>query len=110
VRAPVVVELDPVAQHASGMLLTFEAVAVDALLLQSTDDAFDHAVLLRAVRGNELLPQALAADQAGVVPARENQPVVRTQQERSWDASQHTEAGDRLLQCGCRGAGLAGPR
>jgi hypothetical protein len=39
---------------------------VDALLLDRPDDALDHAVLLRAVRCDELLLQALAADQGGI--------------------------------------------
>jgi hypothetical protein len=37
--ARVVVELDPVTDHASGMLLTFEAVPMHALLLQGADDS-----------------------------------------------------------------------
>lgn len=51
-RPPVVVELDPIADHAHRMLLAFEAVPVCALLLQRPDDAFDHAVLLWTVRGD----------------------------------------------------------
>lgn len=50
-----VVELDPVADHSHRVLLGFEAVPVDALLLQGADHALDHAILLRAVRGDELL-------------------------------------------------------
>lgn len=46
VRAPVVVELDPVADHAAGVLLAFEAVPMCALLLQGADDPLDHPVLL----------------------------------------------------------------
>lgn len=51
VRAPMVVELDPVADHTGGVLLPFGPVAVNALLLQDAVDAFHHAVLLRTVRG-----------------------------------------------------------
>ncbi len=74
---PVVVELDPVADHTGRMLLALEAVTVDALLLQGADDALEHAVLLWAVRGNELLLQTIAAHQPGVVTAGEDQTIVR---------------------------------
>ena len=48
-RPLVVVELDPVADHAAGVLQGFEAVAVDALLLQRPDHPLHQAVLLRGV-------------------------------------------------------------
>ena len=93
------VKRDPVADHSHRMLLAFEAMAVCALLLERTDDAFHHAVLLRAMRSDELLPQAVAAHQSGVVTAGEDQPVVRPQQERFGHASERAEARDqRLLQ------------
>ena len=99
-----VVELDPVADHSHRMLLGFEAVAVSALLLQRANDALDHAVLLRAVRCDELLLQAVAANQPRVVPAGEHQSVVRAQQERYGDALERAKAADqRLLQS--RGSG-----
>lgn len=72
----VVVELDSVTDHAHGVLLGFEAVAMCALFLQGTDDPLHHAVLLRAVQGDELLLQAIAADQSGVGAAGEDQTVV----------------------------------
>ncbi len=59
-RAPAVVELDPFADHAHRVLLAFEAMTVHALLLQRPDHALDQAVLLRAVRRDELLAQAVA--------------------------------------------------
>lgn len=70
-RAAVVVETDPVADDAVGVLDALEAVAVNALLLERPDDALHHAVLLRAVRGDELLLQAIAADQRREVAACE---------------------------------------
>ena len=45
-RAAVVVETDPVADDAVCVLDAFEAVPVNALLLECPDDALDHAVLL----------------------------------------------------------------
>jgi len=66
VRPPVVVEADPFADGVLRMLDSLEALAVDALLLHRPDDALDHAVLLRTVRGDELLLQPVASDQCGV--------------------------------------------
>ena len=48
-RPAVVVEADPVADDAAGVLQRLEAVPVCALLLQGSNDAFHHAVLLRRV-------------------------------------------------------------
>jgi hypothetical protein len=48
---------------------------VDALVLQCPDDALDHAVLLGAVRCDELLLQPIAAVQGGVAAACEDQAV-----------------------------------
>ena len=49
-RAPGVVEADPVSNEAGRVLDAFEAVT--ALLLERADRALDHADLLRAVRGD----------------------------------------------------------
>lgn len=67
-----VVEPDPVAQQAHGVLLSLEVMAVDALLLQRPDQSLDHAVLLPAVWRHELLLQSVAAHQPGVGPACEH--------------------------------------
>lgn len=45
----VVIELDPVANGTTGLLQGFEAVPVDALLLQRADHPLNQAVLLRSV-------------------------------------------------------------
>lgn len=81
VRAPVIVELYPVADYPYCMLLGFETVPVCTLLLQGSDHALHHAVLVQAVRRDELLLQAIAPHQACVVPAGECQAIVRAQQE-----------------------------
>lgn len=73
--AAMVVEADPVADGAGRMLDAVEALAVDALLFQRPDDAFDHAVLLRAVWRDELLLQAVAFDQGGVFPTGEDEAI-----------------------------------
>jgi hypothetical protein len=78
----VVVELDPIADHAAGVLQGFEAVAVDALLFQRADHPLHETVLLRGVGRDELLLQAVTFDQRRLVAAGEDQAVVRAQQER----------------------------
>ncbi len=57
------------------MLDAFVGVAKRSLLLGRPDEALDHAVLLRAVRRDELLAQAVAPHQCGVLAGREDQPV-----------------------------------
>lgn len=47
-----------------------------AIHFERSDHALDHAVLLRAVRGDELLLQAIAFDQGRVAAAGEHQTVV----------------------------------
>ena len=74
--APVVVKADPVCDHAAGVLRGLEAVSVHALVFERSNHALDHAVLLQAVRGDELLLQAVAFDQGHVASAGEHQSVV----------------------------------
>lgn len=74
--AAMVVEADPVTDGACRVLDAVEALAMDALFLEGPDDALDHAVLLGAVGRNELLLQAVAADQGCVAAACEDQAVV----------------------------------
>lgn len=70
-RSAVVVEADPVADGARCMLDAVEALAMDALLLQRPDHTLDHAILLWAVWGDELLLQPIAADQCRELAAGE---------------------------------------
>src|ERR1044072_4810646 len=96
-RTPAVVEPDPVADHAHRVLLALEAVAMHALLLDRPDHALDQAVLLRAVRRDELLLQAVAAYKARQVAARKHQAVVRAQQEGCTHAAERAVARDQPL-------------
>ncbi len=72
----VVVELNPVANDTTGVLQGFEAVAVDALLLQCPDHPLHQTVLLRGVGRDELLLQSLAFHQRRIAAAGEDQTVV----------------------------------
>src|SRR5690606_23057634 len=85
VRAPVVVKAYPVADHATSVLQGFEAVPVGTLLFKRSDDPFHHAVLLWAVWRNELLAQAVAANQRRIAATGKNETVVRPKQERFGD-------------------------
>jgi hypothetical protein len=80
-RASVVVEAESVADGACGMLDAVKALAMNALLRERPDHAFDHAILLRAVRHDKLLLLAVAANQRGVIQACEDQAIVRPQKE-----------------------------
>jgi len=71
-----VVEADPLSDDARGVLLSFKAMTMDALLFQSTDNALDHAVLLWAVRGDELLLEAVTAHEAREGPRGKDQPII----------------------------------
>lgn len=81
-RASVVVKAYPVADHAAGVLDGLKATAVRALFFQRTDHTFDHAVLLRVVRRDDLLAQPVAAHQRDITARRKDQSVVQSQQER----------------------------
>ena len=108
-RPFVVVEADPISNHARSVLDAVEAVTMNALLLQRPDYTLHHAVLLRAVRGDELLLQAIAPDQCSEVAGGENQAVVRTQKKLLVHTAQSSKPADQGVfeRTGCSG-GLAG--
>jgi len=106
-----VVEADPLSDDTRGVSLSFKAMTMDASLFQSADDAFDHSILLRVVRCDGLLLEALTAHEARVGPRGKNEPVVRPQQERCRNASQRPEPRDqRLLERRHSGSGSAASR
>ncbi len=76
-RPLIVVEHNPVTNHPARMLQGFEAVAMNTLLLECPDHSFNHAVLFRAVRRDELLLQAITTDQRRIAAAGKNQTVIR---------------------------------
>ena len=106
-RAAVVVVTDPVTDDAVCVLDAFEAVPVNALLLERPDNALDHAVLLRTMRGDGLLFQAIAADQGREVAVCEDQAIVGPQQEFPIDPAKRSEPADQsVLDHGAGGRGL----
>ena len=110
-RAPVVVEVDPVPDEATGMLQRVEAVPMHALLLERADHALGQAVLFGAVRRDELLAQPVAPDQRRKAAAGEDLPIVRTKQERHGHAAQRAETCNQgLLQRRLRLLGLPAAR
>lgn len=103
-------EPDPVSDDLHGVLLGLKAVTVHALLLQSSDDALDQAILLRTMPRNELLFQPIAPNQAGVMPTGEGPTVGGAQQELTHDSFQGAKLrGQRLLQRRGQSRGHAAP-
>ncbi len=102
-RPSIVVESDPVTDGSHRMRLAFEAMSMNALLLERPDKALDQSVLLRAMRCDELLLQPIAANQARIVPAGKNQPVIGAQQKRTGDPAQGSKPRDEGLLQGRRG-------
>jgi hypothetical protein len=106
-RAAIVVEIDLVANGPSGVLNAFKAMSVCALFLQCSDDALHHAVLLLAVRCDELLFQTIAAKQSYEMPTGKNQPVVRSEKNLVIHFAKGPKSVDqRVLQSGTRGCCL----
>ena len=89
--------MDTVGNDAHGVALVFEAVPMYALFLHRSDQALHHPVLLRAVRGDELLLQRVAANRARLDATDEHQSVVRSQQEGPRHLEQNAIAGDQAL-------------
>ena len=61
---------------------------MNALLFEASDDAFNHSILLRTVRGDELLFEAIASNKTRVVSARKNQTIVGAKQEGVLNSAQ----------------------
>lgn len=106
--APVVVELDPIAVRTGGMWQAVEALAMHALLFHRSDHTLDHAILLWAMRGDELLLQPVAPNKGGVMATGKNQSVVGSQQEFLMDPAQCAETADHgMFESAGRGRCLA---
>ena len=94
-----VVVPDPRADHLSGMAQALEVVQPDSLLLEAPDEPPYQPVLLRRVRGDELLLQPIGPHRGRVVLGAENKRIVRTQGKRMTNPPKHPEPMDqRLLQ------------
>ena len=74
-----VVEADPVADHTAGVLQALEAVSMHALPFERTDYTFDHPVLLRVMRRDEVLAPTVTLRQRGEASAGKHQSVVTAQ-------------------------------
>lgn len=96
-RTTVIVKTDPVADDTCGVLDALEAVTVGALFFEGTDDPLDHAILLWAMRGDELLFQTIATNQSREVPACKNQAVVRAKKEFVLDAAKGAKPADQSV-------------
>jgi len=72
-RPALVIKPNPVIDDSIGMLQGLKPLTLNTLLFQSSDNALDHPVLLRAVGRDELSFQAVASDQCCEAPAGEDQ-------------------------------------
>jgi hypothetical protein len=59
-----VIKMNLITDHSAGMLQCFKPMPVDALFFEGPNHSFDHAVLLRAMRSDELLFQPIASEGA----------------------------------------------
>jgi hypothetical protein len=80
VQVPRVAERDPVTDCVHHTPDAVEALAKGATLLKRSDHALDHAILLRAVRRDELMLEAAAANQGRMFSAGEDQLVIGLRQ------------------------------
>ena len=93
------------------MLQGFEPIAMRALLLERSDQPLHHPVQRCSVRRDELLAQSVAAYQRCVAAAREDQAVVRANEEGRRDSSRSAKAcGQGLLQSGSYDPGSTAAR
>lgn len=71
-----ILEVDPISDCSVCVLKALEGMPMNALLLESSNYPFDHTVLLRAMRGYELLFKAIAFDETGIIPTCKNQAII----------------------------------
>ena len=85
-------EADPLTDGRSRVRERGEVVLPDALLFEATEEAFDEAVLLRCVGGDELLAEAVVAAGGAKAAGGEDEPVVAPHGRRHAFGTQGTEA------------------
>ena len=100
----VLVKADPLCDDTRGVLCGFKAMTMYELLSQRPDDTLDHAVLLlRALRCDEPLLEAVTAHKARIGSRGEDQAAIQPQPERRRNTSERPEPLDqRLLERGHR--------
>jgi hypothetical protein len=98
---PVVVPPDPSPHRPARLDEAREAVLPNALLLEATKEALDHPVLLRRVRNDVLLLEAVAAHHGHEDLRAEDEAVVTPQDERLVLVAD-AAVPERVFQ-GCRG-------
>ena len=92
-----IVKRDPIGDSAAGVRQAFKTLSMNALLLQRTNKSLHHTVLLRTVGRDELLFEAIAFDQSGVLARGEDQSIVAAQQKRRLHPPQCSEPSDQRM-------------
>lgn len=78
------------------------------LFFKRSDDPLNFAILLRAMRRDELLVKTVAANQSGVAATRVHEPLARPEQERRRHSAQGTKPVNQCrLQSAAGGSCLA---
>ncbi len=95
-----VIEADPIPNDTACVLQDLKPLAINALILESSDDPLDHVVMYADIGRDELLVQAVAFEQGRVASADEDQSVVQSQKERRLEkAGMAVSSNQSLLQC-----------
>ena len=97
----VIVEVDSVSNRSCCMLKAFEAMPMDALLFQRTNDAFDRPVLLRTVRRNELLFKTITSDELSECQTGKNKAIIGPQQKGAFDLAEGSITSNQSLFKSC---------
>ena len=84
----VIVEVDLISDCSCCVLKAFEAMPMNALLLEASDDAFNHSILLRTMGRDELLFMSIGSNKTRVIAARNNQTIVGPKQEGVLNSAQ----------------------
>ena|GEM_PF-3509215 len=93
-RSPFVVPADPVPDHSPGVIEILKQMLPDALLFQTPEEAFDHAVLLGSVGGDELLAEPIVPQRSPEAATLEDESVVTPENRSSSLRAQRPETGD----------------
>ncbi len=79
-----IIEVYPISNRSGGVLEALEAMQMDALLFQRPNDPLDYPVLLRTVRRNELLLQAIASEELSECEAGKTRPLSDLSRKGLW--------------------------
>ena len=89
--------MNPITDHPAGMLQCFKLLLTSTLFFQRSDHLLHYAVLLRAIRRDELLFQPIDSNQSCEAYAVKDRSVIGSKQKRSGYSAQGSVSGDQGL-------------